>query len=430
MSNKILKNASWIILGRVVQLGLTFLTTMLITRHLGPSDYGRLTYVYSYIQFFIPICALGMNDIIVKTLLDNREESDEIMGTIIVLRLFVSFICMFCSIMVVSLLNNEIIYRDIAILQSLSLFFYSFDNIIYFFQANQLAKKVGIALALTYTISSIFKIVCILLNKNILYFAFAMSFDYIVLAIVLLIVYFKNRYKLIFKKEWIKPLLKKSSYYIIAGLLVVIYGKVTDIFLLGKLVDETNVGYYSSAITLCNAWPFVLSAIIDTANPIIIGLFDSDKELFKKRIRQLYAAIFYISVFVTLGILVLGRFAINLLYGAEYLPAVDPFKIYSLSTAFAYLGVARVAWMQCNNKTKYELHISMFGAFVNIVLNYILIKNYGIIGAAIAAVLTQFLTNFIFLFVMKDTRENAKLILDAILLNGVFNKEDSPNVQE
>jgi len=414
--------------GRVIQLAMSFVTTMLVTRYLGPGTYGRLTYVFSYIQLFLPVCALGMNDIIVKTLLDNKENSDEIMGTVIGMRLIVSIVCMICSVSLVALMNNDPSYRMIAILQSFSLAFYSFDSIIYFFQANLLSKNVGIVLSLSYTLVSLFRITGIVLKKDLVWFGFGMSLDYIIQAVLLMIAYFRNGRKLVFNKAYIKELLKRSSHYMIAGLLVVIYGKVTDILLLGKLVDETNVGYYGSAITLCNAWPFVLTAIIDTANPIIISLFDHNKPLFEKRIRQLYSAIFYISLLASLGILVVGNFVISLLYGRDFLPAAMPLKIYSFSTAFSYLGVARVAWMQCNEKTRYETRIALFGAVVNVALNYILIRSFGINGAALAAVLTQFLTNFVFLFAMKDTRENAKLILDAILLRGVLNREEDTNV--
>ena len=420
MNKDFLKNTSWIMVGRLIQLGLTFVTTMLVTRYLGPSEYGRLTYVFSYIQLFLPICTLGLNDIIVKTLIDNKKDTDEIMGTVLGMRLIVSLISMICSVALVSLINNDVQYRSIAILQSLTLLFYSFDSIIYFFQANLLSKNVGIALSFSYILSSIYKIAGIVLHKDIMWFAFGMALDYIVLGIVLFIVYLKNNHKIVFSKTWVKTLLSRSSYYLISGLLVVIYGKVSDILLLGKLVDETSVGYYSAGVMLCNAWPFVLTAIIDAANPIIIDLFNKDKELFKKRIRQLYSAIIYISLLAALAIFVLGDFVINLLYGKDYLPGVIPFKIYAFSTAFSYLGVARTAWMQCNDKTRYEIYIALFGAVVNIILNYVLIKNFGINGAAIAAVLTQFLTNFVLMLLMKDMRENGKLILDSLLLKGVF----------
>ena len=181
-----------------------------------------------------------------------------------------------------------------------------------------------------------------------------------------------------------------------------------------------SVGYYGAATTLCNAWPFILTAIIDSANPMIIDLHSKDNAMYKKRIRQLYAAVFYISVFAAIAIFVLSDFIIAVLYGTDYMPASLILKIFSWSTAFSYLGVARTAWMQCENMTRYETWISFFGAVINISMNYVLISRFGIAGAAAASVLTQFLTNFVLLYFIKDTRENARLITEAILLKGVF----------
>ena len=72
--------------------------------------------------------------------------------------------------------------------------------------------------------------------------------------------------------------------------------------------------------------------------------------------------------------------AISIVYGAEYAPAAVPMKIYAWSTAFSYLGVSRTIWMQCNNKTKYEVHIALFGAITSVVLNFLLIRSFGIIS--------------------------------------------------
>ena len=41
-NNKLVSNASWIMVGRVFQLVLTFVTTMLVTRYLGPDEYGKI----------------------------------------------------------------------------------------------------------------------------------------------------------------------------------------------------------------------------------------------------------------------------------------------------------------------------------------------------------------------------------------------------
>ena len=79
--------------------------------------------------------------------------------------------------------------------------------------------------------------------------------------------------------------------------MVAIYGQ-ADKIILGNFLDDRAVGLYSAATQLCNAWPVVLIAIIDSASPIIIELYSSDKTMFKKKLKQLYAAIFYIGVAV------------------------------------------------------------------------------------------------------------------------------------
>lgn len=421
MANKtVIKNASWIMLGRVIQLGLTFLTTMLVTRYLGPMEYGKLNYVYSYIQLFLPICTMGLNDIAVKQFVDNKEDNGTILGTMITIRLFFSFLSMIISVLVVNSFNGNSSYNTIAFLQSFVLLFQSFDSIMYFYQSKLLSFKSSIAYALAYIISSLVRVIGIYLKKDVYFFAFAMSLDFILLAFLLIYFYLRDKYSFKFSFATAKKLLSKSYHYIFAGILVVIYGKVCDILLLGKMIDETTVGYYAAATMLCNAWPFVLTAIIDSLSPVILDTYKDDEELFKKKLKQLYAIIIYLSLFVGIMINVLATFIISVLYGPSYNQAVIPLKIFCFSTGFSYIGVARTIWMQSKNVTRYEVYISLFGAVASILLNYFLIKNYGIVGAAIAAVLTQFLTNFIFLFFMKETRENAKLILDAILLNGVL----------
>ena len=61
-----------------------------------------------------------------------------------------------------------------------------------------------------------------------------------------------------------------------------------------------------------------------------------------------------------------------------------------------------------------------FIAISNIILNLVLINLYGINGAALALTLTQFLTNFAYVYLLPQTRESAKLMLDGIILKGVL----------
>ena len=106
-------------------------------------------------------------------------------------------------------------------------------------------------------------------------------------------------------------------------MMVAIYGQ-TDKLMLKQMLDETYVGYYSTASTLCAMWVFVLTAIIDSINPTIMRLHNTNYQQYERKNRQLYAIVFYVSVFVSVLFMIFGDFAISILYGAEYAPADCP----------------------------------------------------------------------------------------------------------
>ena len=68
--------------------------------------------------------------------------------------------------------------------------------------------------------------------------------------------------------------------------------------MLKHMISDAEIGYYATAISLCNVWCFVLAAIIDSVYPSIMQANNVDEGLFVKRNKQLYAIVFYISTFV------------------------------------------------------------------------------------------------------------------------------------
>jgi O-antigen/teichoic acid export membrane protein len=117
---------------------------------------------------------------------------------------------------------------------------------------------------------------------------------------------------------------------------------------------------------------------------------------------------------------IFGDIAINILYGKAYSPAALPLKIITWYTAFSYFGVARSAWMVCNEKQKYLKYMYIFAAILNVVINAVMIPVWGPSGAALASLITQIFTSIILPYCIKDLRPNAKLMIEAILLKDVF----------
>ncbi len=415
------KNASWLIGGKIAQMGISFFVSIFTARYLGPSNFGLMNYAGAYIAFFTSFCTLGINSIIIKEFIDNQDRQGEIIGTSLFLRLTSSILSAFMIIGIVSIIDkNEPVTLAVVALSCIALVFQVFDTFNYWFQSRYESKISAIATFAAYVITTIYRIVLLIMGKSVEWFAFASSVDFICIAIVLCLVYHKKSGpKLSLSLTRGKQLLSRSYHYILSGMMVAIYAQ-TDKFMLKHMLDETVVGYYSLASSINHMWVFVLAAIIDSMYPTIMRLYKNNRDAYEKKNRQLYALVIYISLFVALVLFIFGGFAIKVLYGEQFLPSETPLKIVTLYTVFSYLGVARNAWIVCENKQKYLKYIYFSAAIINVFMNLLLIPIWGASGAALASLLTQICTSMIIPFLIKDMRPNVILMLDAFKLKDIW----------
>lgn len=425
--NRVLCNAGWIISGRLGNKLLAFVVSVLTARYLGPGNYGLVNYALTLTTFFASLCTLGIPSVIVKEFLDHPEKAGTTLGTALVCQAASSFLSALIILGFVSIADaGERETIVVVALSTVGLLFQVFDTVRYWFQSRLQSKYyVGASLA-AYAAVSLYKIVLMVLGKSVYWFALANSVDYIVLAIVLVWIYRRlGGPRMGFSRRRAGEILRKSSHFIAAGLMVSVYAS-TDKFMLKQMLDEASVGYYALASSLSVTWAFVLTAFIDSFYPGIVEAFQRDRTLYERKNRQLYAVVFYACVVMSLLISAAAGPIVRILYGEAYLPAVTPLRIVVWYTAFSYLGVARNAWMVCEDGQKYLVYIYFGAAVINVALNWIMIPHWGASGAAAASLLTQAATIALPAF-LKPLRPNVKLMLDAVLLRDVFPRgKDEP----
>lgn len=415
LHNRVVKNAGWIMSGRIIQMLINLVVGLITARYLGPSNYGLINYAAAYTAFFASVCTLGINSVIVRELVEAPDEAGKIIGTSLGLRAVSSLLSMMTIIGISFVVDaGETTTQLVVALSSISVVFQIFEIFNYWFQSKLQSKITTVATLAAYAITAVYKIILLIMQRPVEYFALATSVDYIILAVILFGCY--RHYGgggLAFSKTYATSLLGKSYHFILPGLMVAIYGQ-TDKIMLKHMISEAELGYYSTAASLCNCWCFVLSAIISSMYPVIIEAFKNSKEDFDRKNKMLYAIVFYTSACVSLMLTLFGRFAISLLYGEAYIPAANPLKIITWYTAFSYLGVARDVWIVCMEKQKYLKYIYLSAAVVNVILNMAFIPLWGASGAAVASLAAQMAT-IVVPFFIKDMRENSVLMVKAIL---------------
>ena len=424
LKNRIAQNAGWLIFGKVGQMAVNFLIGLLTARFLGPSNYGLLSYAAACTAFFSAICSLGINSVLVKEIIDRPSQQGTTLGTALGLRAaagVLSAISLMCLTMIVDAGEPETIAA--VSLSGLSLVFQIFETFQYWFQSRLESKVTAVLTLLAFTLTAVYKAVLLALKKSVAFFACANALDYLLLGIFLFIAYRKHHgAKLLFSWSYGKELLKKSKYFILPALMICVYNQ-TDKMMLKQMLSDAEVGYYATAVSLCNVWCFVLSAIIDSITPSIYEANRTDPVRFRRRNQQLYAIVFYLSVAVSAMYTLLASPAVRILYGVEYLPAAAPLRIITWYTAFSYLGVARGVWIVCKNCQKYLIWVYLCAALANVGLNLLLIPQMGSSGAALASLAAQIITVFVAPLFIKPLRENTKMILEAILLKDLLHKK-------
>ena len=420
---KVINNAKWIIVCKIIQSIMQLIIGMISARYLGPSNYGLISYAASIVAFALPIMKLGLDAVLVHELVESPEREGEIMGTSLLLNVFSGILCI-CGVSLFSWITNmgEKETLIVCILYSISIFFAALEMMQYWFQYKLLSKYSSVIMLFAYFFVSAYKIFLLVLSKNVYWFAVSHSVEYGIIGILLILFYKKNNgLKLSFSYMRAKKMLSKSKHYILAALMVVIIQN-TDHIMLTELVGKSENGYYSAAITSASVAQFVFTAIIDSFRPLILSSKKKSDGEYDKNIVTLYSVIIYLSVAQSLVFTIFAPLIINILYGAEYVAAVPVLQILTWYRAFSFMGIIRNIWLLAEEKQRYLPLINLVGVLLNIIFNALVIPFFGACGAAFASLITQIAMNFALGFIFKPIRYNNTLMLRGLNPKFFFNE--------
>lgn len=422
LESKSIINSGWIIGEQIFRMLIQLVVGVITARYLGPSNYGSLNYTASFVTFFTSIATLGMDGVIIKKMIEHPDEEGSYVGSCMGLRLIASFLSILSVSVIVYILNpSDYIKLVLVFLQSFELSFKAIEILDSWFQRHLKSKYVSVGKMIACIIVSAYKVFLLATSKSIIWFALSNSLMEAVIAFVEWVVYKREGgQKLSFSFSIGRQVLSESYHFILSGLMVAIYSQM-DKIMIGQMLTDTDVGYYTTATAICGMWLFAPTAIINSFNPMIIELKKSGNEaMYLRRLQQLYSFVIWLCLGFSLAIALLARLIVVILYGSSYLGAVGALRITIWCETFAMIGTLRGIWIICENKNKYVKYYIAIGAVVNLVLNAIMIPRIGINGAAIATLITQITTSLIAPLLFNETREHTGIVLRSFVCSWYF----------
>lgn len=430
MERSVFRNAAWIMVCRVAQALLSLLVGLQTARYLGPSNYGLISYAASLTAFVVPLMQLGFRSTLVRELVSKPEREGQILGTALVLNLVGACVCVagiFAFVFTANRGQTDTVL--VCMIYSLCLIFQALEMIQYWFQAKLLSKYTAIISVAAYAVTSAYKIWLLAAGKSVYWFAFAQSIDCGIIAAVLLFLYLRRKdRRLHFSLKRGKQMLAVSKYYILSGLMVTVFAH-TDSVMLKHLCGEAAAGYYTAAVTCAGCSGFVFTALIDSMRPQLLR-----SECGEEGVKGLASLVLWLALGQSVVLTLLARPLIGLLYGDAYRPAVPVLRLLTWYSAFSYLGAVRNIWILAKGEHRHLWVVNLVGAAGNVALNALLIPSFEACGAAVASVLTQFVTNVLLGWLIPSFRPWQRLLLRSIhprhalgLLKAIQNGEKKEN---
>lgn len=391
MRKQLLKDSAVYIGGSIIVQILGFIGLILLMQFLPVSDYGKYVYVIEFISIFAFFSDGGFTQHIIKESSQNPDKVQSIYSKAQSAQVLIS------AAMLILILGISYPTNTLKDFYYLSIFGLSvvisacFAPMLAIFVASGRKDLIFYKDVSLSALKLIFMLAGIYYKAPLGYFIYLGFINCFVLLILLL--YTKNEFVYLFK---FKIDLSGSISFIKKGLLFtilmaanVIYNKI-DIIMLEKMIGSTEVGYYSGATRFIYPFMFISTAFMTAFFPSL-AKYSEDTDKFKS-IQHL--ALYYLggigillSTFLFLGADILFQ----LFFDHKYDESIPVFKVlvWFLAIVFIYGSISNN--LVAKNKVKFLVYLNLIMILANVLLNFMLIPQYGAKGAAIATIVCEVL---------------------------------------
>ncbi len=403
----ILDNIGWLFLDKILRMGVGLIVGVWVARYLGPEQFGQLNYTLAFVSLFGAFATMGLNGIVVREIVRDPDGANTTLGTAFVLQLIGGMTAAGLIIVTIVWLRpeDELTRLMVAIL-GLTLVFKSSEVIKYWFESQvQSRYTVWVQNAVFLVIASV-KVAMIISEAPLIAFVWVILAEAFLVALGLLAIYASKgghlrQWKL--RIEHSKTLLKDSWPLIISGVSIIAYMKIDQV-MLGEMLGNEAVGIYNVAVVLSEVWYFIPIAINQSVMPALFRSKEISQELFLNRLQRQFDLMIWLAIPVALLVTIFSKDIVGILYGSQYSESSSVLVVHIWAGVFVFLNNAAWGWYYAENKQSIANLRITIGLVMNVALNYILIPFYGVVGAAVATLISRFFIAYVGQLLHRDTR--------------------------
>ena len=400
--NIILKGASISLFGLVFSRLISYITIIIISKT-GSTNLGLLNLGLSVVSFIAMIFLLGLHGGVLRyvSYYLGKKNKERIKGAITsALKIAISsgilamiLVLIFAKQISINIFNKPELTNIITIFA----FMIPFLMLIEIFSSIFLSfKKIGYNVAIRDIGEKIIRLflvgLAIYLGFNLKGITYAYLFTTLLIFILILYLLRKKEFHLFNKKINAKFNTRELIIYslpLILTSLLTLLQKWADTFILGFYRTASEVGIYNISFSTAALLAIIPTALMSLFIPVITDLYGQNKIKDIKRISNIVAKwIFMVNVPLSLSLIIFAKDLLRIVFGQEYILGYVALDILAISYLILSITHVYASNLLMVKKTKLLSFLVFISTFTNIFLNIILIPKFGIVGAAIATLVS------------------------------------------
>lgn len=405
MGKSVSKNSAFSMVNKGLSVVFPLVTVSYISRVLGAAGIGEVSSAQNLATYFSMAAALGIPSYGVRAIAQSRNDKNVCNRTfseLFTINLIASLIATSLYLIAVFLLRDNNSIMELSLVFS-GIVIFNIINIEWVYQGFEEYKYITLRSLLIKILSLLLLFVFVRQKSDLVAYAFIICFGSIgnyILNFFNLKKYVKLCFRNIALKKHIAPIMT----FFVSVIAIEIYS-LLDISMLTAMSNSTSVGYYSNSTKIVKAVANTLTGISAVLMPRFSYLFSENKKReIKKLSGQFLNVTFLISIPCCIGIILVADQMVEVLFGADFIPAISTIRILSILIVLMPLsGGVFCQLLLTSGKEKYYLFCVLSGTIVNALLNYMLIPIYMQNGAAIASVIAELTVSASMIMVSRKT---------------------------
>jgi O-antigen/teichoic acid export membrane protein len=398
----------WFTLEKLIQLITGVLIVPQIFSLLGSVDIGKLKFVESILGMLTPLFFMGLSAICIREIVCNPKRSQLILATAFYLRL-ISWMIIFFVIFVYFNLVESSSLKSLYFIIAISYLFKLTDVFEYYLLAKKWTKIIFISKIISLIIIVSLQYYGVKNQFDVTYFAKLIVLDFFIQGLIYIIIL--THFKSLQWKQWTfswtlgKSLLKMSFPLIISNGLIVFYITIDELFL-KYFIGDYAIGIFASVqfLVIGLSWNIGFS-IINALYPSLAESFQNNTSLYFKKIKQLFKIMCVLGLLIGCFYTFYGQIILDTYFTESFAEAKTPLMIFCWAPLFVFIGMIYEKHLVNTGDLQKNVYRFLLGCTSNLLLCYLLIPIWQITGAAIAVLISHFITNIAYIFLDKKSRK-------------------------